>query len=250
MHCDSCKIDIPAVWIHCINTNICPQCGGAIYSEDQKELLEGLREAIKLMENVTTEGLVGWLLTNYKLEKIGEAEPTKFHKTPEIKQEEPEEKPNDINKLEQQKEILKSIDSEDGEEKVEEVKVNQESVDLYNKYLERTLISKQLKDRPSLQEIVAKVKGSAGIVMDVGELEEEGADPGDEDGSMDEFEAAAAGVQAAMLKSRKAPKKPYSEDINSGEDIHPILQAKHMAQLAKQKAALNGASKGSFRRSE
>lgn len=83
MKCNGCEIQIPPKWIHCINSNTCPQCGGAIYSDEQKELLEELREALNQMENISAEGVVGWLLSNYNLKKIGSYEP-EFHRPPEV----------------------------------------------------------------------------------------------------------------------------------------------------------------------
>ena len=44
-----------------------------------KELLDELRAAMESMPN-DPEGLAGWLLSNYRLQKIGSAEPTEFHR--------------------------------------------------------------------------------------------------------------------------------------------------------------------------
>lgn len=78
MKCISCSADVPPAWIFAINSGICPSCGGPLMDEASKLLLEELREAMKQME-CTPEGLSGWILSNYNLEKIGSAEPTKFH---------------------------------------------------------------------------------------------------------------------------------------------------------------------------
>ena len=78
MKCMSCNADIPPQWVSCINENKCPGCGGSIMNLAEKELLVELREAMGKMPN-DPEGLAGWLLTNYRLEKIGTAEPTNFH---------------------------------------------------------------------------------------------------------------------------------------------------------------------------
>ncbi len=79
MKCISCDADIPPQWIYAIQNNICPSCGKIIMDEAAKQLLIELREAMAKMPN-DPEGLSGWLLSNYNLQKIGTAEPTKFHK--------------------------------------------------------------------------------------------------------------------------------------------------------------------------
>ncbi len=78
--CITCSIDIPPVWKACINNNICPQCNGPILNDDSKAMLDELREAMTKMPN-DPEGLAGWLLSNYKMIKVGTAEPTEFHRS-------------------------------------------------------------------------------------------------------------------------------------------------------------------------
>ena len=89
MKCISCKIDVPAQWTAALNSNICPSCGKNIMDEVSKNLLAELRTAMTKMPN-DPEGLAGWLLSNYKLRKIGSAEPVEFHRPVESKQEETE----------------------------------------------------------------------------------------------------------------------------------------------------------------
>ena len=79
MKCISCTAEIPPAWINAIQSNVCPGCGGAIMDEASKELLDELRSAMEKMPN-DPEGLAGWLLSNYRLHKIGDAEPTGFHR--------------------------------------------------------------------------------------------------------------------------------------------------------------------------
>jgi len=79
MKCISCTAEIPANWSYALNNNLCPSCGGPIMDEDAKSLLDELREAMSKMPN-DPEGLAGWLLSNYKLIKVGTAEPTDFYK--------------------------------------------------------------------------------------------------------------------------------------------------------------------------
>lgn len=78
MKCFSCSGDIPPQWIWAYQNNICPSCGSPLMDDVSKELLTGLTEAMKQMEN-NPSGLAGWLLSNYHMEKIGSGEPTEFH---------------------------------------------------------------------------------------------------------------------------------------------------------------------------
>lgn len=79
MKCITCTAEIPANWSYALNNNLCPSCGGPIMDEDSKSLLHELRDAMAKMPN-DPEGLAGWLLSNYRLTKIGTAEPMDFYK--------------------------------------------------------------------------------------------------------------------------------------------------------------------------
>lgn len=81
MQCMTCNANIPPEWVAAIQANACPGCGGTIMDASAKELLDELREAIKRMPN-DAEGLAGWILSNYQLQKVGTAEPTQFHRKP------------------------------------------------------------------------------------------------------------------------------------------------------------------------
>lgn len=81
MQCMTCKADIPPQWVAAIQKNECPGCSGPIMDDASKELLIELKEAMAKMPN-DCEGLAGWLLSNYHLQKIGTAEPTSFHRKP------------------------------------------------------------------------------------------------------------------------------------------------------------------------
>ena len=75
----SCEADIPPQWVNAIQSNQCPGCGGEIMNEAAKGLLDELTEAMKKMPN-NPQGVAGWLLSNYRFAKIGEAIPTeRFH---------------------------------------------------------------------------------------------------------------------------------------------------------------------------
>lgn len=86
MDCMNCTASIPPQWVACIQENKCPSCGKQIMDEKSQELLAELREAMAKMPN-DPEALAGWLLSNYRLHKIGTAEPTKFYKPRQERQE-------------------------------------------------------------------------------------------------------------------------------------------------------------------
>lgn len=79
MKCMSCSAEIPPQWVSAIQKNECPGCGGEIMNEAMKDLLKDLTDAMKRMPN-DPEGLAGWLLSNYDILKIGDGEPTEFHR--------------------------------------------------------------------------------------------------------------------------------------------------------------------------
>lgn len=80
MRCISCGAEIPAQWVKAIENNECPGCGGQIMTDDSKIILNELSEAIRKMP-ADPQGLAGWLMSNYRIKKIGSAEPVeKFHR--------------------------------------------------------------------------------------------------------------------------------------------------------------------------
>lgn len=81
MKCMSCTADIPPAWVNAIQRNECPGCGGEIMDIAAKQLLDELTDAMIRMPN-DPQGVAGWLLSNYRLAKMGEhIEPTeKFHR--------------------------------------------------------------------------------------------------------------------------------------------------------------------------
>lgn len=80
MRCMSCGADIPPEWVGAIKSNICPGCEGPIMNTSTQDLLKELADAMAKMPN-DPQGLAGWLLSNYRFQKIGTAEPVdKFHR--------------------------------------------------------------------------------------------------------------------------------------------------------------------------
>jgi len=78
MKCDSCSVDIPPAWVKVISSNICPECNGPIMADDTIELMSGLKSALEQMPN-DPQGIAGWLLSHYRMQKVGTGEPTGFH---------------------------------------------------------------------------------------------------------------------------------------------------------------------------
>lgn len=88
MRCESCDSDIPPAWVAALKSGICPGCGENIYTDETKQLMEELATAMISMPN-NPQGLAGWLISNYRLQKIGDAKPVekfndKSSKRPEI----------------------------------------------------------------------------------------------------------------------------------------------------------------------
>lgn len=82
MKCMSCGAPISPEFKSAISNNICPACGGEIMNEATLDLLDDLKEALQSMPN-DPEGLAGWLLSNYEMRKIGNADPvTHFYGSP------------------------------------------------------------------------------------------------------------------------------------------------------------------------
>lgn len=76
----SCGANIPPEWVNAIQSNICPGCGNEIMNSATQELLQELTAAMERMPN-DPQGVAGWLLSNYRFQKVGNGEPVeKFHR--------------------------------------------------------------------------------------------------------------------------------------------------------------------------
>jgi hypothetical protein len=78
MNCSECNVDIPPAWKHSYESNHCPSCGGKIFDDKSVDLMKELKNAMENMPN-DPQGLAGWLLSNYRMEKVGDGEPTGFY---------------------------------------------------------------------------------------------------------------------------------------------------------------------------
>ncbi len=81
MRCISCGEDIPPKWVVVIERNVCPSCDGPIMTDDAISLRDELADALTRMPN-DPQGITGWLLSNYKVQKIGDAEPVERFSRP------------------------------------------------------------------------------------------------------------------------------------------------------------------------
>lgn len=78
MKCNSCNADIPPSFVRAIEKNICPACENPIMADETIELMAGLKSALEQMPN-DPQGIAGWLLSNYRMQKVGSGEPTGFY---------------------------------------------------------------------------------------------------------------------------------------------------------------------------
>jgi hypothetical protein len=78
MLCNTCSAEIPPAFVKALERNICPSCDGPIMLEDTIELMAGIKSALEQMPN-DPQGIAGWLLSNYRMQKVGSGEPTGFY---------------------------------------------------------------------------------------------------------------------------------------------------------------------------
>lgn len=74
MRCCNCGVDIPPEWKGALSVNQCPSCLKQIYNDATKQLMEELADAMAKMPN-DPQGIAGWLLSNYRFQKIGDGKP-------------------------------------------------------------------------------------------------------------------------------------------------------------------------------
>lgn len=70
----NCGVDILPSYVGAIKSNQCPGCLGQIYNDATKQLMEELADAMAKMPN-DPQGIAGWLLSNYRFQKIGDGKP-------------------------------------------------------------------------------------------------------------------------------------------------------------------------------
>ncbi len=108
MKCQSCNAEIPPEWVNAIKNNICPGCGNAIMQEEVVNLMSELADAISKMD-FNAQEITGWLLSNYRLEKVDDGQPTGFHRARKIVASDGNEYPEE--KIEKLNEFFKRADA-------------------------------------------------------------------------------------------------------------------------------------------
>ena len=241
MRCMNCQADIPPQWKKAIQRNQCPSCDGYIMDEQTRTLLSELTDAMSKMPN-DPEGLAGWLLSNYNLQKIGTAEPTVFFNKPG-------------QKTSQNKQ----------QEDFSHLKVNKNNPAY--EYMKRAGLSKEVIDRKPLEQIAKEIQQNADI-----EVEEDYQDePFDEQEAMEREEMEASGPPKIRAKdvygnNSLVVSEPGVEPLSPEEirqviaisqkasgldlansDLHPALQADRLKRLRAAEDAANGIQKGGGR---
>jgi hypothetical protein len=223
--------------------------------EKSKDLLDELREAMARMPG-DPEGLAGWLLSNYTLHKIGDAQPTEFH---QMRHARPQ-NPND------------GVPAN--------IKIADNPV---HKFLQRTGYAKQLDNRKRLKDIVNEIDGNVGhggqptgnpghamYNQDFDPVIDLDAEmPGDyEDYDYDYPQPQPAVSHAKQALANSVVMGGSGQPINQEElaamaaavsmagqqtplpgDLPPALQLDRMKRLQKQHAMASGGGNGVFRRS-
>lgn len=98
--CISCESPVLPSFVHSLRVNSCPSCGGPIFDEKGQGLIEELTQAFEQM-GPNPAGIAGWLLTNYRISRIGETppEPVEFYGQPKPKRAAMQELPDNGNEF-------------------------------------------------------------------------------------------------------------------------------------------------------
>jgi hypothetical protein len=233
MDCINCNANIPPQYVNALSSNICPGCGGQIMSVADRDLLTELRDAMAKMPN-DPEGLAGWLLSNYKLHKIGTAEPTSFHRAGQHRQE--------VN--------------------IANIKIADNPV---HKFLQRTGYAKQLDGgRKRLRDIVSEIDNNVGIYnqdydpnidLDSGQAEDY-----DEEVSQIQPVAQRALTNNSLvtgggpvlnqdeMEAMSAAISMAGQTVALNGDLPPALQLDRLKRLQQQQGVASGGGNGPFRR--
>ncbi|HDY68553.1 MAG TPA: hypothetical protein ENH85_12255 [Candidatus Scalindua sp.] len=245
--CKGCNAEIPPQWVAALNSGNCPGCGGEIFHNEEKKLLCELRDAMKQMETASAESIVGWLLSNYKLHKIGDAEPTEFH---QLRHAQPQ-GPHD------------GIPAN--------IKIADNPV---HKFLQRTGYGKQLDNRKRLKDIVSEIDGNVSAppttalyntdydpVIDLDAEAPMESDYDDYDMPPQPVGVAkqvlansvvmggdGAPIGPEELRAMAAAVSMAGQAVPAEDNVHPALQQDRMIRLQKQRDVAHGGGQGSFRR--
>lgn len=241
--CKNCNAEIPPAFVHAIQSGICAGCGSELFSSEDKELLAELTEAMEKMPN-NPAGIAGWLLSNYRFQKIGDAVPTeKFHDgsdrvQPQQQQQQPG-MPNlkvANNPVQQmlartgyQKQIQQTQSKVFGNDKLQQMAQEIASIgddDMYG----------NMKEEPANEEYFDE---DDGVVIERGPKNSRALVTGS-----NLVDANVPPLSPEEIEALSANSEPQDE-----ESAHKALQMQRMKRLKAQQAVATGAGQGSFRRS-
>lgn len=218
MKCDSCSVDIPPAWVNVIAKNTCPNCDGPIMTEDTIELMVGLKSALEQMPN-DPQGIAGWLLSNYRMQKVGTGEPTGFYGI-KTQQKEPTNKTN--------------------------LKVAENPM---QKFFKNAGINPEKQNNYAL--LAAQINaGEADKDFSDLEVEEDSENLPELEDPEYTKQALKAMHESSNFKKQKLQnfvEPSFDPELN---DLHPALHEGRLARLEKQKDLVYGGSVGKIKRSE
>lgn len=209
MFCENCKVEIPPAWKKVIQSNECPACGKEIMTDKTKELLDEIKQAMERMPN-DPEGLSGWLVSNYKMVKIGDASPTTFYG------------PNN---------------------RQAKTQANISQGNTVDDYLRRAGMDKHIGKPSKMQALVNRMNSN------VNRQDEEEIYEGeiyDEEHNEDDV---LMYNESKSLTSNELQNIKNILDEPPSDDIPMILQMAHDEKVRKQQASLNGTGRGKVKRS-
>jgi DNA-directed RNA polymerase subunit RPC12/RpoP len=225
MKCSECDVDIPPAWKHSYESNHCPSCGGRIFDDNSVSLMKELKAAMENMPN-DPQGLAGWLLSNYRMQKVGDGEPTGFYGA----------KPQ----------MAAGVPKEDGQLKVAPNRLHQ--------FLKNAGVKPQEPERMAhLAKQINNAGLDDGVDYGIDEQSEEIEDDGDfvEEANDPEFTkqvltGMTPGSGRFTATERKALMQKMATVVDGAE--HPVLQDERRERLRKQQELAQGGAIGKITR--
>ena len=216
MKCNSCEAEIPPSFVKALEKNSCPACEGPIMSEDSIELMAGLKNALEQMPN-DPQGIAGWLLSNYRMQKVGTGEPTGFYGVNKSK--------SSVNEA--------------------ELKIRKNPLQKFKEKIE------QKSNVPNFKDLVAEINGQYNAEDDSDDVAvSEGEDDYVPEAEDPEFtKQALKSMMNTPGKQHYSPNKHLDEEESDANnsvfgdmipDLHPALHQDRLERLAKQKEIGHG----------
>ena len=223
VECVSCSAPISPAFKAALRDNICPGCGDSIFTKDAQELMEELKDAMEEMPN-DPQGLAGWLMSNYRMGKGGDGEPTGFYGVPPAGE----------------------AATGTGREESGDLKIAPNRMQQFFKNA-----GVKPKDMSALTNQIQSAGGHEAVDMEVGDDEE----VPDESNYPEFTKAALAGMmpegQQMSQQQKTALMNGMSQQQNNVEgedDLHPALHEDRRSRLAKQQELTYGGTVGKISR--